>query len=224
MSCDELRDLYELYALGVLDAEDRLAAEEHLATGCQDCAEALRRALAANAAILKSVDQVDPPKSLREKMESAFAPKPRRGFFLGYGWIFTTAAVLLLAVLIVSQQRIRNQRLQAALEFAALPGVQHVVFDKDGVHGSVFVHAQRGVLLTVSGLRPAPAGKVYEMWIVPKSGAPQAIGSIRTTFEGKGAQIVARSIDPNVAAVAVSLEPVDSPMEKPTEVLFAAPL
>jgi anti-sigma-K factor RskA len=41
---DQFRELIEAYALGALDAEERAAFEAHLATGCNDCANALREA------------------------------------------------------------------------------------------------------------------------------------------------------------------------------------
>ena len=227
MTCEELRDLYELYALGVLDAEDRRVAEEHLATGCLECAAALGHALAINAAVLRTVPEVEPPPDLRRKLEAGLAGPVRRGFFARYGWALATVIVLLLAIFVTAQQRIRNKSLQAALEFASQPGVRHTVFGPvmNGVHGSVFVQPQRGVLLTVSGLQPPPPGKTYELWIVPKTGAPQAAGPFRTNIEGYGTEITTRPFDPaSTAAVAISLEPADSPMDKPTEVLFAAPL
>ncbi len=43
-SSDQFRELVEAYALGALDAEERAALEAHLATGCEDCANALREA------------------------------------------------------------------------------------------------------------------------------------------------------------------------------------
>ena len=41
---DQFRELIEAYALGALDAEERAAFEAHLATGCVDCANALKEA------------------------------------------------------------------------------------------------------------------------------------------------------------------------------------
>ncbi len=41
---DQFRELVEAYAIGVLDAEERATFEAHLATGCDDCAKALKEA------------------------------------------------------------------------------------------------------------------------------------------------------------------------------------
>ena len=44
MTCDELADLFELYALGLLEQEDRAEIEAHLGRDCAVCTPRLRRA------------------------------------------------------------------------------------------------------------------------------------------------------------------------------------
>jgi hypothetical protein len=41
MNCEELRDLYELYTLGLLDGEEREEIDTHLARGCEACRKSL---------------------------------------------------------------------------------------------------------------------------------------------------------------------------------------
>jgi len=43
-NCDQFREWFEAYALGALDAPERVALEAHLATGCKDCAKAVEEA------------------------------------------------------------------------------------------------------------------------------------------------------------------------------------
>jgi anti-sigma-K factor RskA len=43
-NCDQFRELFEGYALGALDPEERAALDAHLATGCADCAKAVEEA------------------------------------------------------------------------------------------------------------------------------------------------------------------------------------
>jgi hypothetical protein len=43
-NCDQFRELFEAYALGSLDAAERVALEVHLATGCKDCAKSIEEA------------------------------------------------------------------------------------------------------------------------------------------------------------------------------------
>ena len=46
MTCHELQDAYELYALGVLDGEETAEIDAHLARGCEDCRKGLAEAQA----------------------------------------------------------------------------------------------------------------------------------------------------------------------------------
>jgi anti-sigma-K factor RskA len=43
-NCDQLRDMFEAYALGALDAPERAALDAHLTTGCPDCAKSVAEA------------------------------------------------------------------------------------------------------------------------------------------------------------------------------------
>jgi hypothetical protein len=44
MVCPYLEDIWELYLLGVLNADETQNASEHLASGCAQCGEQLRDA------------------------------------------------------------------------------------------------------------------------------------------------------------------------------------
>ncbi len=52
MTCDELSGLFELYALGALEPEERAEIEAHLRRDCANCGGNLRRAMGLNAAVL----------------------------------------------------------------------------------------------------------------------------------------------------------------------------
>jgi anti-sigma-K factor RskA len=43
-NCDQFQEMFEAYALGALDAQERAALEAHLATGCKDCGKAVEEA------------------------------------------------------------------------------------------------------------------------------------------------------------------------------------
>jgi len=65
------------------------------------------------------------------------------------------------------------------------------------------------VLLVASNLPPAPAGKIYELWLVPsKGGAPLAAGLFRPDGHGNiSAQITQAASGVDAKAFAVTLEP-----------------
>ena len=43
-NCEQFRELIEAYALGALDADERVALDTHLASGCVDCARSIEDA------------------------------------------------------------------------------------------------------------------------------------------------------------------------------------
>src|ERR1017187_2040276 len=76
--------------------------------------------------------------------------------------------------------------------------------------GRVFLDPARGVLLLASNLPPAPTGKTYEMWIIPKAkgSRPVPAGLFQSAADGTALHVRPGPVD--VAAtgiVAVTLEP-----------------
>ena len=72
MSCEELRDHYELFAMGLLD--DPAAHTEidaHLARRCPACTKGVRDAAEAFSLVALTAPAVDPPAALRERVLAA---------------------------------------------------------------------------------------------------------------------------------------------------------
>src|SRR5260370_21441285 len=67
MTCEELKEEYELYALGLSGDAERAELESHLQTGCSTCSAGLKRALLTNTSILQLAPDVTPPRSLRKR-------------------------------------------------------------------------------------------------------------------------------------------------------------
>ena len=44
MSCEELQDLFELYSLSLLEGDEKIEVEAHLARGCAACQQRLKEA------------------------------------------------------------------------------------------------------------------------------------------------------------------------------------
>ncbi len=234
MTHEELRDLYELYALGVLDAEERREVESHLATGCESCRRLLQRAREINAIVMTLAPEIEPPRRLRKRVAASVGyEKP------AWGWVTSWAAVsaaLFLAVLWLSVRDRRQaaeiagarraltdaealvarvegdyQKARAVLDFLNQPETQLVVAKKTVTlppKARVFLNKNRGVLLLADNLPPAPAGRIYEMWVIPKGGAPKPAGLFNSDPRGNAMHLLAGPIDVSAtAAVAVTLEP-----------------
>jgi anti-sigma-K factor RskA len=243
MTCDELSDLFELYALGVLEPEERAEIEAHLGRDCATCGGNLRRAMGFNAALLASVPETAPPRRLRRRVLSLVAADRSP-----WGWTVAAsglAAALLISVLWFSvrdreranelaraRDTIRRStaelsRVQQALAFLNEPETKQVGFGKGAPRpprGNVFVNP-RGVLLIASNLPALPAGKTYEMWVIPKGGTPRPAGLFQSDTSGTAFHIQQEPLDlTTTGAVAVSVEPEAGSAQPTTTPIIVAPV
>jgi len=241
MTCEELRESFELYALGVLEDEPRAEIEAHLARGCEKCTSALSDALAINAGVLSFAPEQAPPRRLKKRLLAAIGVR-----YPGWGWVWALGAVLavMVALWLGVQERQRSaeladarrslmqlsgerDRLTLALQFLSDPQTQPATFGKGKTappRGYVFLHSQLGVLLVASNLPAAGDGKTYEMWVIPKGGPPRPAGLFRS--EGaRAVHILNGPIDTTMlSAVAVTLEPAAGSSAPTTTPIIVAPL
>jgi anti-sigma-K factor RskA len=240
MSCEELQDMYELYALGVLDPEERAEIDAHLARDCKDCKRSLADAIALNAVLLSIGPEEAPSKQLRHRLLASIGYE-RPGWF----WAGALAAVLMLtlAVWLGTQERERSNqlanarkellqvtgerdRLNQAVQFLSDPETKPASFGRGQQappRGYVFLHPQLGVMLIASNLPAAGAGKIYEMWVLPKVGAPRPAGLFQSDGM-RGLHILSGPVDMDaLKAVAVTVEPTaGSPGPTSTPIIVAA--
>ena len=73
--------------------------------------------------------------------------------------------------------------------------------------GRIFLDPAGGVLLVASNLPPAPSGKIYEMWVIPKGGKPVPAGLFQSAADGTALHVLPGPVDvAGTAAVAVTVE------------------
>ncbi|MBI3209844.1 MAG: anti-sigma factor [Candidatus Solibacter usitatus] len=246
---DNIRDLYELYALGLLEEPELSQVEEELRSGSTEARARLRNAMENNAIILANVPVVEPGKGLRARViGSVGAPAANRHWM----WVMgTVAAGLLIGVIylgtvnsqketqlaevrgqmqsVLSQSAVANAELRKArqvLSFLNSAETKVVTFgpkDPKPPRGRVLLHPNRGVVLIASNLPPAPAGKIYEMWVIRKGRNPVPAGLFQTDADGNGIHIQEGTVTADVL-VAVTLEPESGSAQPTTTPLFAAGL
>jgi len=229
MSCDELRDEYELYALGLVP-DDAPELREHLGRGCRDCTAGVRSARGLMTLLAASAPPVAPSPALRRRILAsvgASSAAGQRAWGATPLWIALTAFSLVIAFYFYGRDRdngLQAAKFQAlareqAIELARWNDALAILNQPDTVkvgfgeatpkpRGSVFVNPRSGVLLLAYDLPPAPAGKAYEMWVIPKTGLPAPAGLFQSGAEGTAIHV--RLAPVNVAAtkaVAVTLEP-----------------
>jgi len=236
--------MYELYALGVLEAEERAEIDEHLARNCEVCTPAVKRAAAINAAILSFVPDVAPPRGLRGRVVASVGGGSK-SFSWWPIWSVATAGLAVAAMTFYFEQRDMNTQLAQTkqvlaektqeatkasqiLDFLNQPETKSVGFSGTEAappRGNFFVNARAGVLMIASNLPKLQPGKTYQMWLIPKGKNPLPAGLFRPDDSGHVTHLQAGPVDAaSVAAVAVSLEPEGGSPQPTTTPIIVAPV
>lgn len=236
MTCDELRDYYELYALGIAETPQSSEIRAHLERNCPTCVPNVRSARELVSMIGASAPPADPPARLRKRVLAATGAEPEPRWKWSPVWAAVAAGALIAAVFFnMRAQRTHSELAQANAElqrvqaesaartrelarlneaFAILnqPGVKQVVFGgaaPQPPRGRVFLDPARGVVLLASNLPPAPAGKTYEMWVLPraKGSKPLPAGLFQSAPDGSAVHVLPGPVDvAGTAAIAVTIE------------------
>ena len=80
---NHVRDLYELYALGLLEEPELSQVEAELAAGSPEAKKRMREALENNAILTANVPLVDPPAVLRNRVLAIAGVQKRNWGWLG---------------------------------------------------------------------------------------------------------------------------------------------
>lgn len=236
MSCDELRDYYELYTLGVAEEPELSEIRAHLARNCPTCVPNVRAARDLISLIGATAPPAEPPARLRQRVLAIAGGKPQSRWNWSPVWAAVAAGALIAAVIFnVRAHRASDELAQASAElqrvqaesaaqsrelarlneaFAILnqPDVKQAVFGgatPQPPRGRVFLDPLRGVVLLASNLPPAPAGKTYEMWVIPKAkgSKPVPAGLFQSLPDGTALHVLPGPLDvAGTAAVAVTVE------------------
>jgi hypothetical protein len=238
MNCEELRDYYEMYALGVADEPERGEIRAHLNRGCEVCMGGVKRAIEIAAMLGGTAQAAAPSAKLRRRILASVGFEQN-----SFGWApFWAAATLLCLVAAVyfsgrerqfaedtrrleDQLRVQTTELTHLNEaFAILNGPDTTVTsfgEKQPAKGKLFAN-RSGVLLIASNLPALPSGMALEMWVIPKGAKPVAAGMFRPDANGTAMHIVHRTMAPgDIVAVTVENEAgADQPTSTP---IIAAP-
>jgi len=239
MNCDELREFYELYALGVADEPERGEIREHLHRGCEVCMGGVKRANEMTAFLAGTSPAAAPPARLRRRILASVGVERSR-----FGWTLAWAAAAVLSLVAAvyfsgrerqfadEARQLQDQLRIQTVELAHLNEVVSMISgpdtvmtsfgDKQPAKGKIYANP-RGILLMASNLPPAPPGKMYEMWVIPKGARPQAAGMFQSAANGTAMHMIHRPVAAG-DTVAVTMEAaagVDAPT---SPILIVAPL
>jgi len=209
-----LHDYTAAYALDALDGAEAREYEEHLAT-CEQCREQLGQLGGAAAALAFAVESPAPPAELRSRIiERARAERPNVVPLRPRWATATYAAAAIAAVAAVGvgiwaatlsrsldNERSARQQAQLALKLASDPSAKRLRVSGTA-QGTVFVAPGGNAALIVSRLERAPAGRIYEAWVI-QNNMPVRAG---TFAGGRNNAIPLERNVPSGAIVAVTLE------------------
>jgi len=228
MNHDELRDFYELYAIGVATEPEKSEIREHLGRGCEVCMTEMKKARSITAILGGTAAAAAPSPKLRRRILASVGVEQKG---LGWApWLATAIAMLSIVAAVyfggqqrdalqqaadlrerLGQQNVELTRLTEA--FAILSGPDTTVTSfgagqQQPPKGKVFVNPSQGVMMIASNLPPAPRGKIWEMWIFRKGNPrPARAGEFQSESNGTALHIQRGTTDPgSVAVVAVTLE------------------
>ncbi len=183
MNCEQVDELSGAYALGILDAEERAAVEEHL-RGCALHPE-LASLRAAALLVGRSVEEREPPPGMRARVLAAAAnarpttatpvqrfpqARPR--------WVLAAAAAAVLVVIFGGLM---------ASGVVGRPSEALVRRVPAGTAAGSTLHYDLGVTsatLEVTGLPPLPSGQTYQVWTIHPGAAPHGAGLFSSKPDG----------------------------------------
>jgi anti-sigma-K factor RskA len=228
MTCEELREEYGAYALGVAEDPERAEISEHLARNCPNCVPGIRHALSTVAAMSGAVPMIEPPKHLRRRVVAMVAPsKVRAAWPVILPW--AVAAALAIALALVTAPALRQSsttaKLEQALSILNDPSVKEVTFGEPAkpAKGRVFVSGSKGVVFIAANLPRIDRTRIFELWVIPARGNPIPAGTFRGEADSTAVYVHPGPIS-NAAAIAVTVEPEGGSPQPTTTPFIVTPL
>jgi anti-sigma-K factor RskA len=246
MDCAIAEELGAAGALGALDADERRALADHLAT-CPEPHAELRAMLGADAVLTAGLEPVTPSAGLRNRLMASVertpqerrpmpppagaTPTPRRGWLdwlspqvarpLALAAVVAAVAVGAWGLNLQGQLSERDRTLQAVAS-AIAGGEAAYRLNGDAGRGYVVDTPGTGAALVVADLEPVPSGSLYELWLLDEQGTPVAAG----TFMPPSDEVAVVPIEKDLAgyatfAVTVEAQRVSAPTTTP---VMVAPL
>lgn len=239
MTHAEMDELYELYALGVLEAEEAAEIRAHVAEGCAYCVERLRDTALTASAMAGLVEPQAPDRSVREKLLASVGrpQRPRNWLFAAAALSAACVALIVYSVWLTGAQRKLGKQITAlqaernelrfAVQVLSKPDTKTVQFGvaENAPHGRAFVTPTGGVVFVGSQLPRLAVDKAFELWLIPKQGAPRAAGVFRPDESGGFVNISKGNVSPSdLQALAVSVEPLAGSAAPTTTPILVVPL
>lgn len=206
-----------LYALGALEGEERVALEAHL-DGCASCRRELEHLHGDMALMALSAGGPAPPMRARARLMTAVSLDTRatpilvkkRSWRGALGWV-AAAAMAAFALLFWRQsdqmaQRMASLHNEFSAEQVELERMRSIVSTLTASDAQVvtvaapnappqpqgkaiYVRDRSSLVFIASNMPAPPAQKAYELWLIPKEGAPIPAGVFKPDAHGSAAVV-----------------------------------
>ena len=236
-----------LHALGALQGDERTALAKHLDTcsDCRRELEQLRGDMALMA--MASTGPKPPQRSRQRLLDAiakeprgatAVAARSRFNWWTAAGWVAAAAMFLVVVQLrrqnfalhesvntlaaLTGQQTVQLANAQRVLETLTAPEAQTVTLVTAKAppqpQGKAFyLRSKTGLVFVANNLAPLPPDKIYELWLIPPTGAPIAAGLFKPDARGNATVVNPPGLPAGVEAktFAVTLESASGPHDAP---------
>jgi anti-sigma-K factor RskA len=207
---DEAAELTGLYVLDALTAEERGVFEAHVAV-CDRCAAEIQSLRPVVGALGTLAAPADPSPAVRARMlRSLRTPHVS----VNVAWLAAAAALVIAIGAAVYAVQLRRQvrSNQTIATILAAPDLARIDLAGQPAAPSASARAlwsrSRGLVFTASNLPAAPAGRVYQLWVLSNQPAPISAGLMKPDASGRLTVAFATPPDlPQPVAMAVTLEP-----------------
>jgi len=227
-----------LYALGALAGDEKTSLEKHLSE-CGSCRRELEQLRGDAVLLALSTAGPKPPARSKTRLMSALErePRPQRArlrvpWLAALGW-FAAIIILVFGVALWKQntrlsstiselsgmlerQRAESEQARKLADLMKAPDAASYVVMPVKMKAppppsgkAVYSPSRSGLIFMASNLHSLPAGKAYELWLVPKDGsAPMPAGMFKPDAHG-GAMVVNPPLPAGVEAkaFAITVEP-----------------
>src|SRR5688572_2879386 len=201
---DNLRDLLGAFALGAVDAQEAAAIRKHLAT-CAECQAELAELWAAVETLPDTVEPMEPPPALRDRIAAAVMAEPRpephrvrvqepptvaspaqpatrppEPIRRPTRWTMATPWAAAAAAMLLVALGLFLWNMQLREQIAATTPETIALAPTDAAPGAsgevLYDPAGNLLVLDVQNLPPLAAGEVYEVWLIGADGVPAPAG------------------------------------------------
>jgi len=225
-----------LYALGALEGGERISLEDHLQE-CASCRRELEQLRGDAALLALTTSGPRPPVRAKSRLMDAIAresklqtARPRLQWWAALGWL--TAAVMVVFAIgfwrqnthlsstvsqlsgMLERQRADYEKVRRVADVLNAPDAAPYLVLPVSVKTlppsgkAIYSRERNGLVFVASNLEPLPSGKAYELWLVPKQGAPIPAGVFKPDVHG-GAIVLNPPLPVGVEAkaFAITIEP-----------------